>query len=109
MWGGARYGRAGKPNHRCQARRPNLRALRPFAAIPFPLLATPELPEYGETGHHRRCMVSPQERNLIITIFLVLALGAVVKSCRNRVTVTEFPKSKESVIQVSPPVEDGQD
>ena len=54
-------------------------------------------------------MVSPQERNLIITIFLVLALGAVVKSCRNRVTVTEFPKSKESVIQVSPPVEDGQD
>jgi hypothetical protein len=54
-------------------------------------------------------MLSRQERHLIITIFLVLALGAVVKSCRNRVTVSEIPKSKESVLQPVPSAEDGQD
>jgi hypothetical protein len=54
-------------------------------------------------------MLSRQERHLVITLFLVLTIGAVVKSCRNRVTVNEIPKSKESVLQPVPSAEDGQD
>jgi hypothetical protein len=83
--------------------------LRSFAAIPFRPLATRELSEYGETRHHRPLMLSPQERHLLITVFLVLVLGALVKSCRHRVTMAEIPKSKESVIQAVPSVDDSQD
>ena len=36
-------------------------------------------------------MISTHERIILITIGLVLLLGAVVKSCRSRVTVEKIP------------------
>lgn len=54
-------------------------------------------------------MLSPQECRLLATIFLVLALGAFVKSCRNHVTVSEIPKSKDGVLESIAPANDGRD
>ena len=39
-------------------------------------------------------MVAPEERNLIIAFVLLLLLGGIVRSCRHRVTVEEFPPEK---------------
>ncbi len=54
-------------------------------------------------------MLSPQECRLIAIIVSVLVLGAVVKSCRNRVTVSEIPATKESTVEPIRPADEGQD
>jgi hypothetical protein len=54
-------------------------------------------------------MLTFQEYRLIAIVVSVLALGAVVKSCRNHVTVSEIEKSKESVVEPGRPADDGQE
>ena len=47
-------------------------------------------------------MLSPEERRLIIGICLLLMLGAVVKSCRHRVTLENLPPDKQEKIEGLP-------
>lgn len=49
-------------------------------------------------------MFSSQERRLILSICALLALGAIVKSCRQKVSVQELPPEEREKLERLPEI-----
>lgn len=47
-------------------------------------------------------MFAPEERRLILGICMLLLLGAVVKSCRQKVTVDDIPAAQREKLERLP-------